>query len=146
MKIYIRSFALNKREIRSDLRAAADIVIEHLIKIFLYPRLQEQNHWKQEIAAALKKVPRLKNSNKFPDASFIVDSSWMVWEDQFDRFVEVVKEDMEENPNNSSTKKLYEAIDEYFNWISDKLSTFGAVSNKEIYNEIELLQNKYFRR
>lgn len=146
MKIYIRSFALNKREIRSDLRAAADVVIEHLIKIFLYPRLQEQNHWKQEIAAALKKVPRLKSSNKFPDASFIVDSSWMVWEDQFDRFVEVIKEEMKEMPESINNNILYDAIDEYFQWLSKELSKYGSVMSNNIYNEIDYLQNKYFRR
>lgn len=146
MKIYIKSFALTKREIRSDLRAAADVVIEHLIKIFLYPSLQEQNHWKQEIAASFKKVPRLKNSNKFPDASFIVDSSWMVWEDQFDRFVEVIKEEMKEVPKSVNNDILYDAVDEYFRWLSKELSKYGIVRNDEIYQKLDYLQNKYFKR
>lgn len=93
MKRYIRSFAVTKREIQADLRASAKIVIEHLIKIFLYPNAQENNHWKREVSGALKKVPKLKGSNKLQSPSFILQSSWVVWEDQFDRFVEVIKED-----------------------------------------------------
>ena len=53
---------------------------------------------------------------------------------------------MAENPMDRSTDVLYTAIDEYFNWISIELSTYSVVSNSEIYDEIDYLQNKYFRR
>ena len=146
MKLYVRSFAENKKDLHSYLSNRADVVIEHLIKIFLYPNAQEYNHWKQEVAAVLKKVPKLKNSNKLPSASFIVDSSWMVWEDQFDRFVEVVKEEMKELSENINNDTLYDAIDEYFEWLSKELSKYGSVVSDNIYHEIDYLQNKYFRR
>ena len=144
MKRYIRSFAVTKREVQADLRAAARVIIEHLIKIFLYPDAQENNHWKREVAAALNAVPKMKNSNKLPKAKFILDSSWMAWEDIFYRKVEVVKEDMIEDPINVDVDILYGAIDEYFNWISNELSRFGLISYTSIYHEIEYLQNKYF--
>ena len=121
-------------------------MIEHLIKIFLYPDAQENNHWRREVAAALNDVPKMKNSNKLPKAKFILDSSWMAWEDVFDRKVEVVKEDMVEDPIDISTDVLYAAVNEYFNWLSVELSTYSVVSNSDIYNEIDYLQNKYFKR
>lgn len=146
MKRYIRSFAVTKREVQADLRAAARVVIEHLIKIFLYPHAQETGHWKREVAAALNDVPKMKGSNKLPKAKFILDSSWMAWEDVFDRKVEVVKEDMIEHPIDADVDVLYGAIDDYFNWISNELSQFGSISFTSIYREINYLQNKYFRR
>lgn len=91
MKRYIRSFAVTKREVQADLRAAAKVIIEHLIKIFLYPDAQEKGHWKREVAAALNDVPKMKGSNKLLKAKFILDSSWMAWEDIFDAKVAVVK-------------------------------------------------------
>lgn len=143
---YIRSFAVTKREIQADLRAAARVIIEHLIKIFLYPDAQENSHWKREVAAALNDVPKMKNSNKLPKAKFILDSSWMAWEDIFDRKVEVVKEDIVEDPIDVDINILYSAVDEYFDWLSTELSQFGSVSYTSIYHEIGYLQDKYFKR
>ena len=122
------------------------LVIKHLIKIFLYPVAQEQNHWKHEVAVALNDVPKMKNSNKLPKASFILDSSWMAWEDIFDRKVEVVKEDMIEQPASITTKDLYIAISEYFKWLSTELSRFGSVSYSSIYREIDCIQTRYFKK
>ena len=144
MKRYIRSFAVTKREIQADLRASAKIVIEHLIKIFLYPDAQENNHWKREVAAALSDVPKMKGSSKLPKSKFILDSSWMAWEDLFDRKVKVVKEDMVEEAKPITTDKLYIAFDHYFKWISCELSQYGSVSYSSIYREIGYLQQTYF--
>lgn len=146
MKRYIRSFAVTKREVQADLRAAAKGVIEHLIKLFLYPDAQEKGHWKREVAAALNDVPKMRGSNKSPKAKFILDNSWMAWEDVFDAKVAVVKKNMSENPMDISTDVLYAAVNEYFNWLSVELSTYSVVSNSDIYDEIEYLQNKYFRK
>ena len=146
MKLYVRSFAETKKDMHRYLADRADVIIEHLIKIFLYPDVQECNHWKQEVAAVLKKVPKLKNSNEFPSAAFIVDNSWMVWEDQFDRSVEVTKLEMKEQPENIDNDTLYDAVNEYFHWLSKEISKYGSVVSNNIYNEIDFLQNKYFRR
>lgn len=53
MYLYVRAFADKKSQIKSDLRGATKVVMNHLIKVWLYPEVREQNHWKKEIAQTL---------------------------------------------------------------------------------------------
>lgn len=46
----ISRFADSRNQIKTELRSVTKIVMNHLIKVFLYPNVQEQNHWKREIA------------------------------------------------------------------------------------------------
>ena len=48
MYLCVRSFADTRSQIRSDLRGVTKVVMNHLIKVWLYPNVQKQNHWKRK--------------------------------------------------------------------------------------------------
>lgn len=144
MKIYIRSFAESKSQLRSDLRAVTKQVINHLIKIFLYPKANEQSHWKQEVAVLLNDIPKLKNSKKYPKADFLYNNTWNVFKETTANRIANIVDMMNEEPIEASYEDIYNAIQTYFLWICDRLSKSGIVRNDEIYQKIEDIREVYF--
>ena len=138
MRLYIRAFADSQAEVYRDIRGKSSVVIEHLIKIFLYPNSINSNHWKIEVAGALSRVPKLKRIKRYPEAKNIMKYSWKIWEDSIcDMISEIVKEYGQ--PEHADFKSIYDKIHEYLAWISEELSKYGYVSNNKIYNEIQSL-------
>lgn len=137
MKIYVQSFAETQQEIHRYLVSRADVVIEHLIKIFLYTERQEVSHWKQEVAAALNRIYKLKNNNRYPSKNWIMTNSWNVLEDTIQDSVPSIVEDY--GDTTYSFNSIYDKLHEYFDWLSSELSIRGRVSNTRIYNKINEL-------
>lgn len=143
MYLYVRAFADKKSQIKSDLRGATKVVMNHLIKVWLYPEVREQNHWKQEIAQTLNDLPKLKGTNKYPKFEFLIENTFNVYEDTLERRAEVIIESIEESPILFEFNNLYSAIEEYFVWICTELSKSGIVRYNDIYLKIEELRSKY---
>lgn len=143
MYVYVRGFADSRSQIKSDLRSAAKIVLNHLIKVWLYPTAQEQNHWKQEIAQSLNDVPKLKGRNRYPDYRFLIQNTWNVYEDSLEDRVDVIISSIEEAPIAFDFDDLYRAISDYFDWICFRLTEKGIVKYSDIYEEIESLRRSY---
>lgn len=144
MYLYVRGFADTRSQIKSDLRGVTKVVMNHLIKVWLYPDVQEQNHWKKEIAQALNDVPKVKGKNKYPDYRFLIQNTWNVYEDSLDDRVDVIISSMREDPIPFDFEDLYRAMSDYFNWICFKLSEKGIVRYSDIYETLEELRNKHF--
>ena len=58
MYYHISGFADSRNQIKTELRSVTKIVMNHLIKVFLYPNVQEQTHWKREIAQSLNDIAK----------------------------------------------------------------------------------------
>ena len=144
MKIYVRSFAESKSQLRSDLRSVTKEVINHLIKIFLYPNAKEQRHWKQEVATFFNDMPKLKNSKKYPKADFLYENTWDVFKETTDNRIANIIDTMTEDPIETSYEDVYNAIQTYFLWICGELSKYGIVRNNDIYQKIEDIREIYF--
>lgn len=144
MHFYIQGFADSRQQIISDLKAGTGHVLRHLIKIFLYPNAQEQNHWKGEVARFLYNVPKTKSNKKYPSKLFIYNHTWNIYEDNFDRWVDAVIGDMKEIPTSYDIGSLYNACEEYFSWLSEELSKYGIIKYDDAYSEIEEIRNNYF--
>lgn len=144
MKLYIRSFAATNKAAQDYLIAKTPIVIDHLIKVFIYPDVQEQNHWKREIANTLNTVPVLKSSKRKPKSNFIFENTYEVWKETVLERTERIIYDMVEMPIEFDQNNLTSAIEEYFKWLSENLS-FGTLNFNRIYEEIDNLKLKYFR-
>ena len=144
MYLYVRGFADSRSQIKSDLRGATKVVMNHLIEIWLYPNVQEQNHWKKEVAQSLNDVPKTKGRNKFPDYRFLIQNTWNVYEDALSNRVEVIISSMRADPIPFDFEDLYVAMSEYFDWICLRLSEKGIIKYSDIYETIEDLRNKYF--
>ena len=144
MKLYIKSFAATNKAAQNYLIDKTPIVIDHLIKVFLYPDVQEQNHWKREIANTLNTVPVLKSSKRKPKSNFIFENTYEVWEETVLERTERIIYDMVETPIEFDKNNLTSAIEEYFKWLSQNLS-FGTLNFNRIYEEIDNLKLKYFK-
>ena len=145
MYLYVRSFSDSRSQIRSDLRGATKVVLNHLIKIWLYPDVQEQNHWKKEVAQALNDVPKTKGRNKYPDYKFLIRNTWDVYEDALDDRIDVIISSIHESPIPFDFNDIYNAMSEYFDWIAFRLSEKGIVRYSDIYDKIEELRTRFFK-
>ena len=144
MYLYVRSFADTRSQIKSDLRGVTKVVMNHLIKVWLYPNVQEQNHWKKEIAQALNDVPKVKGRNRYPDYRFLIQNTWNIYEDSLYDRVDVIISSMKEDPIPFDFEDLYQAMSDYFDWICYRLSEKGIINYSDIYDEIEKLRKTYF--
>lgn len=138
MDIYIENFADRQRDIHRYLVSRSDIVIEYLMKIFLYPESEKLSHWKLEVAVALNRIYKLKDTNKYPTKIWILLNSWNVIEDTIRDSIPVIMEDYGESEH-ADLNIIYDKIHSYFKWISEELSKTGRVSNTRIYSKIEEL-------
>ncbi len=81
MKIYVRrnicashelilGMATSRSELMQDLLNRNPVLIEHLVKFYVYPENDSQNHWKQEVAGYLDYANRktLKGGKKLKPA------------------------------------------------------------------------------
>lgn len=137
MKLYIRAFTDSQAEIYRDIRSKSSIVIEHLIKVFMYPDSNGRNYWKQKIHAAMSRVPKLKRTKKYPESKNILKYSWNVWKDSIDDMIQVIETDY--GPSNIDSTMVYNKIYEYLDWLADKLTSSGYVTSKQIYIKIDSL-------
>lgn len=139
MKLYVRAFAESQTGVFRDIKNHSAVVMEHLIQIFLYPKSEAIPHWKQEVSAALNRVPKLKRSKKFPTADEIIKHSWSIWEDSIQETINVIIEDY--GPSGVNVTRVYACVENYMYWISEQLAKSGYVSNTRIYNYIDEMLN-----
>ena len=144
MKIYVRAFAITNKAAKDYLISKTPVVIDHLIKVLLYPDVQEQNHWKKEIASALNTVPAIKSSNRKPKPKFIYENTFDAWKETIEDRICAIVEDIVEVPIAFDISDVYHAIGEYFEWLSDNLS-YSTLKFSDIYSEIESIRNKWMR-
>ena len=125
----------SQRTIAADIRAASASIVEHVIKLALYPDAQECNHWRHEVYTFLNKVDRLKGKNKYPKKDFIY--RWLsTHNDIIDSFVAQITSDYAEDPKIIPISKLTAVVEEYQKWLSSELSTRGFVTSKDVYAEL----------
>ena len=68
---YIFSMSMSRKDLASRLEETTIPLIEHLIKLYIYPNLSEYvSHWRQEVYEFLHSVSRIKGKNIFPCRNF----------------------------------------------------------------------------
>lgn len=147
MKIYIRNmqdifgFASRKSDIAAMIEENTRELIQHLIKLWVFPDAKDCNHWKQEVYNFLYRVPRLKMSNKFPSKKFILDNTIVVNKDNISALLRIVitdyKNQYEQKKSEYST--MEEHILLYFDWLAEELSTDGKVARNDVYAKLSEL-------
>lgn len=144
MKLHVRAFAVTNRAAKDYLISKTPVVIDHLIKVFLYPDVQEQNHWKKEIASALNTVPAIKSSNRKPRPKLIYENTFEAWKETIEDRIWAIVDDIAEVPTAFDVSDVYNAIEEYFTWLANDLS-YSTLKFSDIYAEIEFIRNKWIR-
>lgn len=148
MKIYIRNtqsilgFATRKSDIAAALEEDTRELIEHLIKLWIFPNAEDCNHWKQEVYNFLYRVPRLKGSNKFPSKKFILHNTIDVNADNISALLRIVISDYTNRyeQRRSTYSTMEERILLYFDWLAEELSTSGKVARADVYAKLAELE------
>lgn len=144
MKTRIFAFSRSTKDTYEKIKDQAENITEHLIKVFLWPNVQEVNHWKKEIYASLYRSPKLKTNNKFPKYEALMYCTWDTTEDVIYEWSQGIMNGMVETPIQFEYPYLRSAIHDYYDWLCRNLSSTGLVTPKGVYSKIEELQGKYF--
>lgn len=144
----MKIFALSRcnQDVFSKLADKSETLIDHLIKVFLYPNAFEVSHWKQEVWTTLNRVPKLKSNNKFPTYQQIMKSIWNSYEDIIPNLVDLWISEINEIPMKLSYENIHSAIHQYMNWAAYELSTKGIVTSKSVYKIIESIQSILYNK
>ena len=137
----ILAFSKNKIDVAADLEEMTRPIIEHLMKLRLFPNTQYCNHWRNEIAGFLFSVPRLKQNNKFPSKEFILNNTIDMNNDSVDNCLDVVQKEyssLEIQPFDYD--ELINDIYSYFDWLAEELSSKGRVAKTDIVSKLEELR------
>ena len=145
MRDFIFAFSRSRTDVFSKLADNSENVIDHLIKVFLWPDVQKQAKWKSEIWNFIKSVPKLKSSNRFPSSKQIKKEIWNSYEDVIYEHIGLWIDEISEEPILFDYKDVYNAIEEYMAWLANTLSEKGVVRSSEVYSKIEDLRSKYFK-
>lgn len=127
MKILCMS--ADNKMIKNKLESRTPQIIEHIIKLCLYPNNESVNHWKREVWAAIHVVQKQKRTNKFPSSKFIFEATWGTDGDMLDQFIQIVMSEY--------SKVEYDLVSiqscciKYFTWLSKKLAAYGFVTNQD---------------
>ena len=144
MKRIILAFSRSTKDTYEKIKDQAENTTEHLIKIFLWPNVQEANHWKREVYASLHRAPKLKTNNKFPKYDALMYCTWDTTEDVIYEWSQGIVDGMAETPIEFEYSSLRSAIHSYYDWLCRNLSSTGLVTPAGVYSKIEELQNKHF--
>lgn len=138
MKRLILGFARNRADIIRKIVEHSDELIEHLVKVKLYPDDDSFDHWCTEVRAQLCYVPKLSGSNKYPSEKLIYTKAWGDIQDVFTNYVDCVIDDYG-MPNRLRYREVYQFVDNYMVWLSRTLSTKGDVSMAEVQRKLDEL-------
>lgn len=142
--IPVLGFAYSRSKIAEDLEANVQLIITHLIKLWRYPDAADANHWSQEIYNFLHRVGRLKGSNKYPTADFIMKNTYEVNKSDISKWLSHVSRVYDEDYTSirTDTKLMNERIKSYFEWLAKMLSADGQVFSKDVYSKLRELDFK----
>lgn len=144
----IFEFAKNRSDIKRELMDKTPRIVEHLIKLILSPDNDAKDHWIHEIYSFLHNIDISKSTKKWPKESFIYANTFGCLEDKYEIYNYVKIEvqsicELENVPVPKNIKNVQMDIllvgRQYFKWLSEKLSTYGAVAPSEIKKEIEYI-------
>ena len=116
-------------------------VIDALAQLYLFPNADHVNHWKQEVWSNFSRVKLLAGSKKIPSKKFILNSSWEVHKDRLEDCLEyVIGKEYQLTPiSDIKPERFYAIVEEYFDWLADKLSKKMQVLSKEVYAKLDEL-------
>lgn len=135
---YIKAMSYDRQKIQQDLRNVAKPLTDHLIKLYLFPNSQYENHWRKEIWGFLNRVPKARNNNKFPSARFIFDeiSGYCDMSEQL-MYLMIDEYSPSLIPERLDSIELQSILEDYLRWIADSLSQFGVVRSSEVYAKLD---------
>lgn len=137
----LTEIAENKRVIISKIEDKERMVMEHLIKCWLYPNNSNYQHWKNEIHGFIPRISALKGANKFPKYEQL--KKWII--DGFSDslhltiFAYIERVTIKYGEVKYDAKQISDYIISYYEWLMFELSSKGYVSPEEVSQKIDNL-------
>lgn len=136
MERYVLGFSRLRKDSIQKIEDMSSELISHLIKVFMWPNVEECNGWKQEIYSFMHSIPKMKPNNRYPKAQDIFKWIWEPYGDTIYDRIPVICRDIYETPQVMNNELIYNAIQEYMMWLSRELSVQGLVSRTDIYSKL----------
>lgn len=154
---FLMEMADSKSNIAHSLISVRDVLISHLIKVFVWKHSSSYTHWKHEIYNFVSRISKLKLINKYPSANFIFNNLFGnikdVFKDRLEVYIDDINYDYFEDEcsadknkdfepavfDNLDTDKLLNFIEDYIKWLSINLSNSGVVKFSEVSSKIDSL-------
>lgn len=136
MRIYIGRMTESQANIYHIVSSKADIILENIIRLMMYPTAPDCKDWKVQIYSALNRVPAL-SSKKLPrsDLLFKALSSYNSVADSIMWQIEWLEKSL--TPVNLCPHEIIHIAEQYQHWLADELSANGIVIPDNVYSELD---------
>lgn len=126
------------RDIGADLDNRGRSLIDHLVKLFLFPTSKDVNHWKQEIYNLIHSISSIKGNHKIPSANFIFDNIYGKYNINYtNNSINAILDDYGEPEFDFSYDEIHDFISDYVRWLSIELNQREVVSRKLVYAKLD---------
>ncbi len=140
---YVRAMSTTLKDIKNFIADASYQVDHHIIKLLLFPRSRDYNHWKQEIFSFIHDVDKVKSTNKWPQQHVILECL-ACHNDVLDNYRITVEDEYEDLiPIPVTNDDILHAIEDYQLFLAEGLSRNGLVRRADVYNMLDDIVSKY---
>lgn len=131
----------SKADLAASIESHTFPVMCAIAQLYLFPNTIYQNHWRQEVWSGLNTMDRLKGSNKLPSTEFIYKNSFEVNKNSVQDAIDwAIDHEQSLVPiDNIDVSHLTTVMDEYFQWLSEKLSYNRYLKSKDVYCKLDEL-------
>ena len=147
MKLYIKAQARSRTEVVDKLEDQVLNLLQHLAYLYVFGKVQDYNHWRQEIWKFFHIMPKIRIGKKtrYLTKSEFLDATYTQY--NFQRVFEYVLSaapelETEYEPNQEKLSNISEfksICDNYFNWLAEIICQSGQVLPLEVYRKLDEL-------
>lgn len=120
---------------------------KHLICCYFWNNTQNYNHWKKEISNLVVKLPKLKNTNKYPTEkqlrNWIINDITEEIEDSIESIVTRTESDEGVEIPMYDKDLLQNYLIGFWSWLASYLANGKTVIANDIYDEVDVLVQQY---
>lgn len=137
MKRKIYAMAASRKDAMRQIQDVSLPLIEHLIKLYMFPNAGYKTHWSKEVRNFFNSAPKLKGSNKLLSYKNIRDAI-ALYEDQIDHLMKsVFTEYRQFEVERNDVAEAERMIGDYLDWACEQVAahivfnSFGVMSKLE---------------
>jgi len=140
MKRLVYGMSMKRKELGDYIDNHTWQVIVALAQLYPFPH-GNRVHWRKEVWEKFSKVYILNKSDKLPNADFIYSNSWGRNTGEIGNALQYAKDkESDYTPQEHATvDEFWFIVQDYFLWLSDKLSQNSTVTLAEVKDELDRL-------
>lgn len=140
MKRVIYGMSMKRKDLGDYIDNHTWQVMVALAQLYLFPH-GNRTHWRKGVWEKFSRMYTLKKSNKLPDADFIFENSWGRNKQDIHNALQYAKdkEDQYTPQSHATIDEFWLIVEDYFLWLSDKLSTNSTLLLADVKEELDRL-------